>query len=215
MNVKLVSLTSTRIDGINTAEELIVHNARASSPDNQLKTETGARLLRYCMQHGHWSVFEQASMGVEIVTSRAISAQILRHRSFHFQEFSQRYAEVTEFEPFELRKQAQKNRQSSSEQYTDRDHEYSIRRMIGGAEALYRDLLDAGVAKECARMVLPMCTQTRVYMTGTVRDWIHYLNLRLKEDTQKEHREIAEKILEIFIKEFPQIAECLRMEDTK
>jgi thymidylate synthase (FAD) len=215
MNVKLISVTQPRIDGINTAEELIVHNARASSPDNQLKTETGARLLRYCMKHGHWSVFEQASMGVEIITSRAISAQILRHRSFHFQEFSQRYAEVTDFEPVQLRKQADTNGQSSSEEIKNEKLKNEIREYICDAIDNYEYLIEKGVARECARMILPMCTQTRVYMTGTVRDWVHYLQLRTKQDTQKEHREIAEKISEIFAKEFPQIAECLSMEDTK
>jgi thymidylate synthase (FAD) len=186
-----------------------------SNPSNQLNLDTGAKLLRYCIEHEHWSIFEQASMTVEITTSRAIAAQILRHRSFAFQEFSQRYSEVTEFESFELRKQAAKNRQSSAEPYTDRDHEYSIRRMIGGAESLYRDLLDAGVAKECARMVLPLCTQTTLYMTGSVRSWIHYYLLRTKDDTQKEHREVAIEIGKVFSKEFPVVAEMLGMEEMK
>lgn len=215
MNVKLISVTQPRIDGITTAEELIVHNARASSPQNQLNTATGAKLLRYCMEHGHWSVFEQVSMGVEIVTSRAISAQILRHRSFHFQEFSQRYAEVLEFEEFELRWQAESNRQSSQEVIENEHIKKHVKKFLLEAHWMYGMLCNWKVARECARMILPMCSQTKVYMTGTVRDWIHYLKLRTKQDTQKEHREIAEKISEIFAKEFPQIADCLSMEGTK
>lgn len=215
MNVKLISVTQPRIEGITTAEELIVHNARASSPQNQLNTATGAKLLRYCMEHGHWSVFEQASMGVEIVTSRAISAQILRHKSFHFQEFSQRYAEVVQFERPELRVQAASNRQSSSQVIDSNELNTSVGNILHWCEVTYDYLLKRGVARECARMILPMCSQTRVYMTGTVRDWIHYLKLRTKQHTQKEHREIAEKISEIFAKEFPIVAECLGMEETK
>jgi thymidylate synthase (FAD) len=209
MNVKLIATTQPRIDGIATAEDLIVYCARVSNPSNQHNTDTGAKLLQYCIEHGHWSVLEQASMTVEITTSRAISAQILRHRSFHFQEFSQRYASVPAFEPVELRRQAAKNRQSSTEHCDDTELKLVVNRQIELAEQAYSDLLDAGVARECARMILPMCSQTRVYMTGTVRDWIHYLNLRTKQDTQLEHREIARAIEEIFKFEFPVISKAL------
>lgn len=214
MNVTLVAVTQPKLSrletNIKTAEDLIVYCARVSNPNNQLNVETGAKLLRYCIQHGHWSVFEQASMTVGITTSRAISAQILRHRSFHFQEFSQRYASVPWFEPFQLRKQAEKNRQSSVEYIDDHELESDIDTLLDAIEDQYQYLLKAGVARECARMILPMCSQTVVYMSGTVRDWIHYLALRTKEDTQLEHREIAQAIKVIFNAEFPVIAEALK-----
>jgi thymidylate synthase (FAD) len=215
MNVKLISVTQPRVDGITTAEELIVYCARVSNPSNQLNLDTGAKLLRYCIKNGHWSVFETASMTVEIVTSRAIGAQLLRHRSFTFQEFSQRYSEVLKFEPFEMRLQAEKNRQSSTEVFRHEDLEGHMQGLIWGAELLYQAMLNQGVARECARMILPMCAQTTMYMTGSVRSWIHYLEQRTSDHTQKEHREIAAEISEIFAKEFPQIAECLCMEETK
>jgi len=203
------------VEGVKTAEDLMVYCARVSNPSNQLNLDTGAKLLRYCIEHEHWSVFEQASMTVEITTSRAIAAQILRHRSFAFQEFSQRYSEVTEFESVELRKQAAKNRQSSTDHCDDPDLKLIVNRQIELAEQAYYDLLDAGVARECARMVLPLCTQTTLYMTGSVRSWIHYYLLRTKDETQKEHREIAIEIGKVFAKEFPVVAEMLGMEDMK
>ena len=213
MSVRLISFTQPGPElvkgGIRTAQDLIVYAARVSNPSNQLNTATGPKLLRYCMEHGHWSIFEQASMGVEITTSRAISAQILRHRSFHFQEFSQRYASVPAFEPVELRWQAKTNRQSSSSHCDSPELQLLVNRQIESAEQAYQDLLDAGVARECARMVLPMCSQTVVYMTGTVRDWIHYLRLRSKEDTQLEHRRVAFEICCIFRDIFPDIAEAM------
>jgi thymidylate synthase (FAD) len=215
MNVKLVSISQPVVEGLDTAEDLMVYCARVSNPSNQLNTATGAKLLAYCIQHGHWSVFETASMTVEITTSRAIAAQILRHRSFTFQEFSQRYSEVEHFEAFELRKQAEINRQSSCQQMRNQDLEYNIRRFIGGAEALYRELLDAGVARECARMVLPLCVQTTLYMTGSVRSWIHYLAQRLDEHTQKEHRLIAEQVQEIFATQFPTVNQALKDHGTR
>jgi thymidylate synthase (FAD) len=209
MRVRLISLTqpfeNLQSYGVKTAEDLIVHNARASNPSNQLNTATGEKLLRYCMEHGHWSVFEQASMGVEIVTSRAISAQILRHRSFHFQEFSQRYSEAQAFEVPQLRVQATNNRQSSTQVVDSPDIRKAISMILDTMHMAYKDLLEKGYARECARMFLPMCTQTTVYMTGTVRDWIHYLRLRTKEDTQLEHREIAQEIKRIFAEQFPSI----------
>jgi thymidylate synthase (FAD) len=213
MKVRHISETTPspelQAKGINTAEDLIVYAARVSNPSNQLNTATGDKLLKYCMVHGHWSVFEQASMGVEIVTSRAISAQILRHRSFHFQEFSQRYASVQQFEPVQLRRQADKNRQSSAQLMPDAVLNMKVKGFMQHAEAMYEELLDAGVARECARMILPMYSQTVVYMTGTIRDWIHYLNLRLKADTQLEHREVAMAIGDVFCDRFPVIAKAL------
>lgn len=215
MKVSLVALTQSHIPGITTAEDIIVYAARVSNPTNQHNTATGERLLRYCIKHGHWSVFETASMTLQIQTSRAIAAQILRHRSFTFQEFSQRYSEVEHFEAFELRKQAETNRQSSCQTMRNQDLEYNIRRFIGGAEALYRELLDAGVARECARMVLPLCTQTTLYMTGSVRSWIHYFQQRLSEHTQKEHREVAQAAYELFKQQFPTIANAINTQTTE
>lgn len=209
MNVRLISVTKPLIDGIATAEELIVHNARVSNPNNQLNTLTGPRLLEYCIKHGHWSVFEQADMTVEITTSRAIAAQILRHRSFSFQEFSQRYAGAFDIEHVELRKQAASNRQSSTEHCDDPDLQLIVNLQIESAEQTYIDLLNAGVARECARMVLPLCTSTKLYMKGSVRSWIHYFQVRCDEHTQKEHRLIAQKIRNIFNQQFPVIAKAL------
>lgn len=205
-----------------TAEELIVYMARVSNPGNQSNLETAPKLINYLIKNKHWSPFEMASMTVEIVTSRAIAQQILRHRSFSFQEFSQRYAEVSDFEPVELRKKAEKNRQSSEEAFdpiisddygdTGDDKipaskliEYHIQR----SEWLYKELLAKGVAKETARFILPLTTQTTMYMTGTVRSWIHYLEQRCGEHTQLEHRLIALKIKDYFLTHFPNISEAL------
>jgi thymidylate synthase (FAD) len=204
---------------IDTTEKLIVYTARASSPSNQLNTETGDRLLRYCMRHGHWSVFETASMTVEVETTRAIAAQILRHRSFTFQEFSQRYASVDRLseELFELPEMRAKhtagNRQGSGDEVgeTQVHHAvYTVNERVGGAlrqaAAAYRELLDSGVAPECARMVLPLCTKTRMYVTGTCRSWIHYFSQRCSDHAQKEHREIAVSIRDgAFKRVFPVI----------
>jgi thymidylate synthase (FAD) len=209
MKTKLIAITQPLIPGVSNAEEVIVYAARVSNPSNQLNMATSERLLRYCITHGHWSVFETASMTVEIQTSRAIAAQILRHRSFTFQEFSQRYSEVQKFESFELRKQAETNRQSSSEGCDDPELKLIVNRQIELAEQAYIDLLDAGVARECARMILPLCTQTTLYMTGSARSWIHYFQQRLSEHTQKEHREIAQSIFEIFQQQFPIISNAI------
>lgn len=195
------------------AEEKIIRIARVSNPANQENPEY-ARLLRYCVRHGHWSVFEHAHMTMYIETSLAVATQILRHRSFTFQQFSQRYADPTElgFERVELRKQADKNRQSSSE-IIDTFIEASLlqewRELQEKTENLYRNMLTFGVAKECARFILPQCTTTRLYMTGNIRSWIHYLQLRTQENVQKEHREVALSIQKFFIREFPVIAEAL------
>jgi thymidylate synthase (FAD) len=201
------------VDGVTTAEELIVYCARVSNPSNQLNLDTGGKLLRYCIEHEHWSIFEQTSMTVEVITSRAIAAQILRHRSFVFQEFSQRYATAQQMEPYELRQQATKNRQSSSEVMASDLYAFLATQAVDHAQQVYNQLIDAGVARECARMVLPLCTQTTLYMTGSVRSWIHYYLLRTKDETQKEHREIAIEVGKVFAKEFPVIAEMLGMEE--
>ena len=197
------------------AEKLIGYIARVSNPKNQENPEV-AGLLRYCIKHGHWSIFEQASMTVEIETTRGIAAQILRHRSFTFQEFSQRYADTNlladEIPMFDLRHQDTKNRQNSTDDVPynkKKDLEYKIAEHFVEAMDLYNELLASGIAKECARFVLPLATPTRLYMTGTVRSWIHYIQLRGGHGTQKEHMDIAHAIEDIFIKEFPITSEAL------
>lgn len=214
MNVRLIALTTPADDlqehhGIWTAEDLIVYAARVSNPANQLNKETAPRLIKYCIKHGHWSIFEIASMTVEIETSRAISAQLLRHRSFTFQEFSQRYAVSLGREHFDLRKQDTKNRQGSGEPIDDPSLEDLANSAILKAEEVYNTLINEGVSKETARMVLPLCTSTRLYMTGNVRSWIHYLEQRTSEGTQTEHRLIALAIKTIFTEQFPNIARAL------
>lgn len=210
MNVRLIAITKPADDlqenhGIWTAEDLIVYAARVSNPANQLNKETAPKLINYCIKHGHWSIFETASMTVEIETSRAIAAQILRHRSFTFQEFSQRYALAQGFEPVELRKQHPKNRQASGEVINDAELAYSVEEAVSKCARIYQQLVDAGVSKETARMVLPLCTTTRLYVTGNVRSWIHYLEQRTADGTQKEHRDIAQAIQLIFTEKFPNI----------
>ena len=197
------------------AEKLIGYIARVSNPKNQDNPEV-AGLLKYCIKHGHWSIFEQASMTVEIETTRGIAAQILRHRSFTFQEFSQRYADTNlladEIPMFDLRHQDTKNRQNSTDDVPynkKKDLEYKIAEHFVEAMDLYNELLGNGIAKECARFVLPLATPTRLYMTGTVRSWIHYIQLRGGHGTQKEHMDIAHAIEDIFIKEFPITSEAL------
>lgn len=225
MNVKLLSITRSLLDEKDlTAEELIVYIARVSNPSNQLKSETSEKLISYLVEHKHWSPFEMVDMTVEIVTSRAIAQQILRHRSFSFQEFSQRYAVATDFEPVQYRKQAAKNRQSSSEEFDPKvpikmfdgtimnfQATEVIERFIEEAEEIYKALLEAGVAKECARMILPLTTQTKLYMKGSVRSWIHYFQTRTEESTQLEHRQIAVEILNIFQHQFPSISKALHL----
>lgn len=207
MKTKLISLTSSTIG---TAEELIVYTARVSNPENQNNFETSEKLLTFLAKHKHWSPFEMADMTIEVVTSRAISAQILRHRSFSFQEFSQRYSAVTEIEPLQLRYKAETNRQSSSD-VVDIDNIFYLQAetLQNLTHQLYNDMIESGIAKECARGILPLNTQTTMYMKGSVRSWIHYLQIRTAENTQLEHREIALSILEIFKKEFPIISKSL------
>lgn len=209
MKTRLIAITKPLIEGCSTAEELIAYAARVSNPANQNNHETAPRLLTYCIKHGHWSVFETASMTVEVVTSRAIAAQILRHRSFTFQEFSQRYAESSTYENFELRLQDKTNRQASGAVYKDDGNEGMAKGIVQDAFQAYHLLLQYGVSRETARMILPLCTQTTMYMTGNVRSWIHYFQQRCAEGTQKEHREIALSIRAIFDEQFPTISKLL------
>jgi len=212
MRVKLVAITKPLVgDGNLTASDFITFAARVSNPSNQMSLLTAPKLLAYCIKHGHWSIFEQASMTVEIQTSRAISAQIIRHRSFCFQEFSQRYAPIDEAEPVELRTQDLKNRQASGDTYAQDWAMDAMARSIDLAFKTYRTLLQEGVSRETARMVLPLCTQTTLYMTGNIRSWIHYLEQRCAKGTQLEHRRIAEAIRDtIFAVEFPHIHNALQ-----
>jgi len=210
MEVNLVSVTKPLIEGIETAEELISYCARVSNPSNQLNVETAPRLLKYCIDHQHWSIFEQAFMSVEIKTSRAIAAQILRHRSFSFQEYSQRYSKATTLEKIEWRLQGKTNRQVGEEDVDLLPElEEEVNDTLTKCKEVYDKLVSSGVAKECARMVLPLNTSTTLYMCGSIRSWLHYLQLRTKEDTQKEHRDIALQIKKIFMKEFPVISSAL------
>ena len=186
-------------------EEFVVYIARVSNPSNQLNIGTGAKLLRYLITHKHWSPFEHVSCTFEIKTSRAIAAQILRHRSFTFQEFSQRYAPVTDLEPIEWRKQGKTNRQVGDEPIQLPEHiQVTVNNLQALIKGTYDTLINAGIAKECARMILPLNTATTIYMTGSLRSWIHYLELRCDEATQKEHRDIAlsiKKDLEVYFPE--------------
>jgi thymidylate synthase (FAD) len=216
MNVKLISLSNPCVTGINNPEELISYCARVSNPTNQLNTETAPKLLEYLIKHKHWSPFEMISMTVEIKTSRAIAAQILRHRSFSFQEFSQRYSAATELEYIELRKQGKTNRQVGDEpidigSYLELKEE--IEQAQNQCVNIYNKLIAKGIAKECARMLLPLNTQTTLYMSGTIRSWVHYIDLRATQDTQKEHREIAVEIKNLFISNFPNISKALKWLD--
>ena len=207
MTVKLVSITPD-------AEKTMAYIARVSNPSNQ-DNEKYAGLLKYCIKHNHWSVFEQSTMTLEIETTRAIAAQILRHRSFTYQEFSQRYAASTtlgDIDLPELRRQDEKNRQNSTDDLDPKLVESLNKQMdtlFSSALSLYNQMLEDGVAKECARMVLPLCTPTRIYMTGSCRSWIHYINLRSAHGTQKEHMEIAEECRSVFTKQFPVVSEAL------
>lgn len=210
MEVNLVSITDAKIFSSGNPEELIAYCARVSNPSNQMNHESAPRLLAYLIKHKHWSPFEMVDMCVEIKTSRAIAAQILRHRSFSFQEFSQRYSVATEIEKIELRKQAEKNRQSSEDIITDPVINNVTRHAIDTAVQTYNKLITQGVAKEQARMVLPLATSSTLYMKGSVRSWIHYIDLRAQQDTQKEHRDIALKCKEILVNNFPETAKALK-----
>ena len=201
-NVELVHVTPD-------AEQLIAYMARVSNPSNQTNTETSPRLIRYLIKHKHWSPFEMVNMCVEIETTRSVAAQILRHRSFSFQEFSQRYAEASQLgSPVvpELRLQDTKNRQNSIEvEEEDLFLKQRIDYLYKHAEQVYEALLEAGVAKECARDVLPLSTPTKLYMNGTLRSWLHYCDLRCANGTQKEHKLIADGVKELIATVFPQV----------
>ena len=202
--IKLISITQPQIEGLKTAEDLISYCARVSNPSNQMNTETAPRLLKYLITHKHFSPYEMVNMCIEIKTSRAIAAQILRHRSFSFQEFSLRYSHSTSFENIEWRMQGKTNRQVGDEEVDlSPELKEEVDTTLATCKELYDKLIEKGLAKECARMVLPLTTSTTLFMSGTIRSWIHYLDLRAKEDTQKEHRIIAEEIKKVFIKEFP------------
>jgi len=208
MTVKLVSVTPD-------AEKTMAYVARVSNPNNQ-ENPNYAKLLGYCIKHNHWSVFEQSFMTLEIETTRGLAAQILRHRSFTYQEFSQRYADsslLSETIPLpELRRQDTKNRQNSIDDvdaFTRQEFEIKMRKHFDEAMVLYQSMLDMGIAKECARFVLPLATPTRLYMSGSCRSWIHYITLRSANGTQKEHMEIAEACKKIFAEQFPTVAEAL------
>mgnify|MGYP001481574962 CR=1 FL=1 len=222
MKVELVSLTKALLTEKElTPEELIVYIARVSNPSNQMNFQTSDRLIKYLIKNKHWSPFEMVDMTVDIYTSRAIAAQILRHRSFSFQEFSQRYAEVTDFEDIKLRKKGATNRQSSLEEFNpdlrtfEEDRHIwaneEIESHIQASKNLYKELIKVGVATECARFVLPLSTQTRIFMKGSIRSWIHYLQIRCDEHTQLEHRLVAEEIKHIFKENFPNIAKALEI----
>jgi thymidylate synthase (FAD) len=207
-NTKLISATQD-------AEKLMAYCARVSNPNNQ-DNDNYSKLLSYCIKNHHWSIFEQAFMTVEINTTRGLAAQILRHRSFTFQEFSQRYADATllseEIPLFELRRQDDKNRQNSIDDISDEIRAkwgMKIREHFAKAKSIYDGMIADGVAKECARFVLPLATPTRLYMSGSVRSWIHYIDLRSGHGTQKEHKLIVEEIKTIFSEQFPTVSEAL------
>ena len=208
MNVKFISITPD-------AEKTMAYIARVSNPKNQ-DNEKFAGLLKYCIKHNHWSVFEQSSMTLEIETTRGLAAQILRHRSFTYQEFSQRYADSSLLEETiplpELRRQDTKNRQNSTDDLDESDKQHyqlEMQKLFEKSMKLYKNMLDNGVAKECARFVLSLATPTRLYMTGSCRSWIHYINLRSAHGTQKEHMDIAHRCREIFVEQFPNVSEAL------
>jgi len=208
--VKLISKTQG-VDGMS-AEDLVAFTARVSNPSNQMNMETAPKLLAYLIKNKHWSPFEMASATFEIKTSRGIAAQILRHRSFSFQEFSQRYAEAQNVVEYEARSQDNKNRQNSIDDMDGDDKEWfktAQKVTWENSMRLYKDALAMGIAKEQARFLLPLSTETTLYMSGTLRSWIHYLELRSGNGTQKEHRDIALGIKEIFAKEFPNTSNAL------
>ena len=207
MTVELISITPD-------AEKTMGYIARVSNPDNQ-DNEKYSGLLKYCIKHNHWSVFEQSSMTLQIDTTRAIAAQILRHRSFTFQEFSQRYADSTKLGEIPVpkyRRQDTKNRQNSIDDLDDfvvQNLELQTKTLFDSCIALYESMLKQGIAKECARMVLPLATPTKIYMTGSCRSWVHYINLRSAHGTQKEHMDIANACKKVFVEQFPSVSEAL------
>lgn len=208
MEVKLISVTQP-VEDIS-PEGLIAYCARVSSPNQE--NPNYAKLLKYCADHGHWSIFEMADMTVEITTTRAIAAQILRHRSFNFQEFSQRYAAAFGYESTPARRQDEKNRQNSIDDLSNTAKTWFLdaqEEVWKRSKYLYDQAIANGVAKECARMLLPLNTKTRLYMKGSVRSWIHYFQVRCDPATQKEHRDIALAAREIFCEQFPTVATAI------
>jgi thymidylate synthase (FAD) len=208
MSVKLISVTPD-------AEKNMAYVARVSNPNNQ-ENPNYAKLLGYCIKHNHWSVFEQSFMTLEIETTRGLAAQILRHRSFTYQEFSQRYADssmLADTIPLpELRRQDTKNRQNSIDDidpFVRQEFQVKMQKHFEEGMKLYQEMLEYGIAKECARFVLPLACPTRIYMSGSCRSWIHYINLRSANGTQKEHMDIAEACKKIFVEQFPTCAEAL------
>ena len=211
-DVSLISITPD-------AEKTIAYCARVSNPNGQDRDDY-AKLLKYCVSHGHWSIFEMANMVLEIETTRGIAAQILRHKSFSFQEFSQRYADASHLGQSintpELRTQDSNNRQNSIDDLDEVKqaiYNQNMRELFAKSKALYNQMIGDGIAKECARFVLPLATPTRMYMNGTIRSWIHYVNLRTANGTQKEHMDVANKCKDIFIKQLPVVSEALEWND--
>jgi len=208
MSVKLISVTPD-------AEKMMAYVARVSNPNNQ-ENPNYAKLLGYCIKHNHWSVFEQSFMTLELETTRGVAAQVLRHRSFTYQEFSQRYADssmLAQRIPLpELRRQDTKNRQNSIDDvdpFVNQEFQIKMENHFQAGMKLYQEMLEYGIAKECARFVLPLATPTKIYMSGSCRSWIHYITLRTANGTQKEHMDLAEGCKKIFIEQFPTCAEAL------
>lgn len=214
MNVKFISVTQPNVEGVLNPEDLVAYCARVSNPLNQTNNETAPKLLKFLIKHKHWSPLEMVDMTLEIKTSRAIAAQILRHKSFSFQEFSLRYSTATEYEDVELRLQGDKNRQVGESLLPKNNPAFnSLNHLIAESLSLsdhcYNTMIENGIAKEVARMILPLTTQTTMYMKGNLRSWVHYIELRTEQNTQKEHRLIADQCKDIFIKKFPIISEAL------
>ena len=208
MTAQLISVTPD-------AEKHIAYCARVSNPSNQ-DNDSFEGLIKYCIKHKHWSIFEQAYLSIELETTRAIAAQVLRHRSFTFQEFSQRYADSSLLGKTialpELRRQDTKNRQNSTDDldpFVRQNLELQMQTLFDSSMALYQQMLERGVAKECARMVLPLAVPTRMYMSGSVRSWVHYIELRSANGTQKEHMDLANECKAIFKEQFPTISQAL------
>ena len=208
MSVKLISVTPD-------AEKMMAYVARVSNPNNQ-ENPNYAKLLGYCIKHNHWSVFEQSFMTLELETTRGVAAQVLRHRSFTYQEFSQRYADssmLAQRIPLpELRRQDTKNRQNSIDDvdpFVNQEFQIKMENHFQAGMKLYQEMLEYGIAKECARFVLPLAVPTKIYMTGSVRSWLHYIELRSANGTQKEHMDLALSAKAIFIEQFPAVAEAM------
>ena len=211
----MMTNTATLISVTPDAEKHMAYCARVSNPNNQ-ENEKFSGLLKYCVKHQHWSIFEQAFMTLEMSTSRGIAAQVLRHRSFTYQEFSQRYADSSllseKISLPELRRQDTKNRQNSIDDvdpFVNQEFQIKMENHFQAGMKLYKEMLEYGIAKECARFVLPLATPTKIYMTGSVRSWIHYIDLRSANGTQKEHMDIALGAKKIFIEQFPAVAEAM------